>query len=142
MAWARRRVHHGRYQHCGRVVPLRSRLRGPNSVRTGAPIVGGCLGTPATVLAPVLSWVGMRRSEAWRGYRALTLVAGALLAVVAGWLTICHYGDFERTARSAGAVQRLFLGILYLWTEVVAVRLWRLAARERHPTERIAPDCS
>jgi hypothetical protein len=39
-----------------------------------------------------------------------------------------------------GATQRLLLGILYVWTEVVAVRLWRLAARERHATDRIAPD--
>jgi hypothetical protein len=103
-------------------------------------IVGGWLGTPATVLAPVLSWVGMRRNEAWRSYRALTLAAGALLAVVAGWLTICHYGGFVRSSCAAGAVQRLFLGILYVWTEVVVLRLWRLAARERHATDRIAPD--
>jgi hypothetical protein len=102
-------------------------------------IVGGWLGTPATVLAPVLTWVGMRRNETWHGYRTLTLAAGALLAVVAGWLTICHYGGFEC---AEGAIQRLFLRIQYVWTEVVAVRLWRLAARERHPTEKIAPDCS
>jgi hypothetical protein len=37
-------------------------------------IVGGWLGTPATILVPLLSWVGMRRDEAWRGYRALTLI--------------------------------------------------------------------
>src|SRR5262245_51635437 len=49
-------------------------------------IVGGWIGTSATVLAPYLSGVGMKRSEAWRGYRALTLAAGALLAAVAGWL--------------------------------------------------------
>src|SRR5262245_40436187 len=96
-------------------------------------IVGGWVGPPATVLEPVLSWVEMRRSEAWRGYRTLTLVAGALLAGIADWLTICHYGGFERSACAAGAVQRLFLGILYLWTEVVAVRLWRLAARDQDP---------
>jgi hypothetical protein len=64
------------------------------------------------------------------------------VAVVAGWLTLCHYGGFERSACAAGAAQRFFLGILYVWTEVVAVRLWRFSARERHPTERIAPNRS
>jgi hypothetical protein len=103
-------------------------------------IVGGWVGTSTIVLAPFLSWVGMRRSEAWRGYRTLMLAAGALLAVVAGWLAICHYGDLERSACAVGASQRLFLGILYVWTEVVSVRLWQLAARKRHPIERIAPD--
>src|SRR5262249_23097793 len=93
-------------------------------------IVGGWIGTSAIVLAPLLSWVGMRRSEAWRGYRTLTLAAGVLLAVIAGWLTICHYGNLDRSACAAGAFQRLFLGILYLWAEVAAFRLWQLAARD------------
>jgi hypothetical protein len=103
-------------------------------------ILGGWVGTPAIILAPFLSWVGMRGREEWRGYRALSLAAGVLLAVVAGWLAICHYGNLDRSACAVGAAQRLFLGILYVWTEVVAVRLWRLAARERHPTESITRD--
>jgi hypothetical membrane protein len=102
--------------------------------------VGGWVGTSAIVLAPFLSWVGMRRSEAWRGYRTLTLAAGALLAIVAGWLAVCHYADLPRAACAVGAAQRLFLGILYVWVEVVAVRLWRLAAHQRLRVEQGAPD--
>jgi len=96
-------------------------------------IVGGWIGTPAIIFAPFLSWVGMRGREEWRGYRGLTLAAGVLLAVVAGWLTICHYGNLDRSAYAVGVVQRLVLVILYVWVEVVAVRLWQLAARDQDP---------
>jgi hypothetical membrane protein len=103
-------------------------------------IVGGWIGTPAIILAPFLSWVAMRGREGWRGYRGLSLAAGVLLAVASGWLTICHYGDLDRSAYAVGLVQRLILVILYVWVEVVAVRLWWIAARERHPAESTAPD--
>ncbi len=81
---------------------------------------------PAMVLTPFLSWVEMRRHEAWHGCRILSLAAGALLAVVAGWLAVCHHADLERSACAAGAAQSLFLGAFDVWVEVVAIRLWNM----------------
>lgn len=89
-------------------------------------ILVGEIATAAVVLAPFLASIGMRRSETWSSYRALTLGAGMLLAAVAGWLAVCHYAGLGRAACALGAAQRLFLGILYVWVEVVAIRLWRL----------------
>ena len=91
-------------------------------------------------LARFLSWVGMRCNEVWRGYRALTVAAGMLLAVGGGWLAICHYGNLDRYACGAGAAQRLLVGIQYVWVEVVAIRLWKLASREQPSGERTAED--
>lgn len=82
----------------------------------------------ANVLAPFLSWLGMRRSAAWRGCRTLTLAAGAMLAVVASWLAMCHYGNLDRSACPVGVAQRLFMGSFYVWVEVVAIRLWNVGA--------------
>jgi Protein of unknown function (DUF998) len=81
------------------------------------------------VLAPFLTWTVMRENELWRGYGAFTLATGVLLAGAGGWMAVCHYADLPRSACAVGAAQRLFLGILYVWVEVVAVRLWRFAAR-------------
>ena len=89
-----------------------------------AHILNGEVAMAATVVAPFLVWVAMRRSVAWRRYRALTLAAGGLLLAVTGWLALCHYAGLGRAACAFGAGQRLFFGILYVWVEVIAVRLW------------------
>jgi chlorobactene glucosyltransferase len=89
-------------------------------------ILVGEVVTVATVAAPFLAWLGMRRDERWRGLRVVTLAAGVLLAAVAGWLAVCHYAGLGRAASAMGAAQRLFLGTLYLWVGAVATRLWRL----------------
>jgi hypothetical protein len=89
-------------------------------------ILVGEVATAAIVAAPFLAWLGMWGDERWRGHRVLALVSGVLLAAVAGWLAVCHYAGLGRAACALGAAQRLFLGILYVWVEVVAIRLWRL----------------
>jgi hypothetical membrane protein len=97
-------------------------------------ILVGEIATAALVTAPFLVSIGMRGNEAWRGYRALTLGAGVLLAAIAAWLAICHYAGLGRADWALGCAQRVFLGILYVWVEVLAIRLWRLgAARRRAP---------
>jgi hypothetical membrane protein len=89
-------------------------------------ILVGEVATASVVAAPFLAWLGMRGNARWRGRRLVTLVTGVLLVAVAGWLAVCHYAGLGRSACALGAAQRLFLGILYVWVEVVAVRLWRL----------------
>lgn len=95
----------------------------------------GEIATVGVVLAPFLAWVGMCGNEAWHGCRALTLAVAGLLTVVGGWLAVCHDADLGRSSCALGAVQRLFLGILYVWVEVVAIRLWRLGAASERPAE-------
>jgi Predicted membrane protein len=89
-------------------------------------ILIGEIGTAALVGAPFLTWIGMRRSEAWRGYRVLTLTVGVLLVAVVGWLAVCHYAGLGRAACALGVAQRLSFVILYVWIEAVAIHLWRL----------------
>jgi hypothetical protein len=96
-------------------------------------LLGGWIGMSAIVLTPFLSWAGMRRSEAWRGYRTLTLATGALLAAAAGWSAVCYFADLERATCAAGPAQRLFMGMFYVWVEVVAVRLWSVRAAAKPP---------
>lgn len=91
-------------------------------------ILVGEVATAATVIAPFLTSIGMRGSQAWRSCQAPTLAAGVLLAAVAVWLAVCHYAHLGRSACALGAAQRLFLGILYGWVAVVAIRLWRLGS--------------
>ena len=69
----------------------------------------------------------MRRNPAWRGYRAVTLAAGGLMAAAAGWLAVCHWGDVDRGACLVGVAQRVLLGVWDVWLGVIAVRLWREA---------------
>ena len=86
-------------------------------------LVGGWISTIAIILAPLLSWVAMRNSEAWRSYRVATLVTGLLLAVFAGCLAVGHYGNFDRSTYPAGLLQRLLMGIFYIWVAAVAIRI-------------------
>jgi len=92
-----------------------------------AHILVGEIATVAIVLAPILTWIGMRRNDGWQGYQRITLAASALLLVIAGWMAVCFYGSVERSTCALGAAQRLFYGVLYVWVEVVAIRLCRMA---------------
>ena len=87
----------------------------------------GEIAIAAIIAAPVLLWVAIRRDPVWRGHGLLSLAAAALLAAVTGWMAVCHYGELDRSACGLGAAQRLFLVILYVWVEAIAIRLWRLA---------------
>jgi hypothetical membrane protein len=88
-------------------------------------LTGGWIATVAMILAMPLTWIAMRQSEAWRGYRILTLATGVLLAICAGWLAVCHYGGFDRSVCAMGLVQRVHMGVFYLWTLAIAIRLLR-----------------
>jgi Protein of unknown function (DUF998) len=80
------------------------------------------------LLSPFFTWAGMR-GEAWRGYRAFTLLAGGLVVAAGGWLAACQWAS----GCPVGAAQRLLLGAWYVWLGVVAVRLWRLARAAVEP---------
>jgi hypothetical membrane protein len=115
------------------------------SVATGAfPCDQGCAGEtpaakvhmatgyvsfPAIILAPWFAWFAMRKSELWRGYRALTLAVAILLLASTGWLVACHFTGREQEGCAVGVAQRLVVGILYTWMVAVAVRIWTLAGQ-------------
>jgi hypothetical membrane protein len=101
-------------------------------------MLAGHVGLVAIFLSPLLSWFAMRKSAAWRGYQTFTLTCGVLLVGASGWLGACHYlgGGHERCP--LGTVQRLILGIQYLWMVVIAMQLWRLACQQ--PSTRSASE--
>ena len=86
----------------------------------------GYVATLAIIAAPLLARSAVRGDPAWRGYGAFSLAAAALLAVITGWLAVCHFGRLDRSACALGAVQRLLLAIHYVWLEALAIRLWTL----------------
>jgi hypothetical membrane protein len=116
-----------------------------SSVVTGAfPCDAGCAGQtpaakvhmltgyvslPAIILMPLFAWFAMKGSDAWRGYRTLSLVATILLLASSGWLVACYFIGREQAGCAVGAAQRLILGILYLWMTAIGVRLWGLAGQ-------------
>ena len=85
--------------------------------------MGGWIDTPVMVPMPLLTWLGMEHSDAWLGSRTLALTVTLMLALVAGWSAVCHYGQFARSAWAPGLAQRLFVSILYGWVEIVGIRL-------------------
>jgi hypothetical protein len=87
----------------------------------------GYVGLAGIISAPFLAWSKMRGNATWRGYRTFTLLAGSLLAAATGGLAVCHYTAYGREMCPGGALQRLVLGIHYVWVMVVAVRVWMLA---------------
>ena len=80
---------------------------------------------PAFVLAVLLRGVAFLRDSSWRrfGYYSLAtalLSIGLLVAMV----------QSEATRDGTGTWQRLFLGVLFVWMMLLAVRLWRDSASE------------
>jgi hypothetical membrane protein len=90
-------------------------------------VILGWIGTSAMILAPFLTWLGMRGKATWAGMGKLTLLTEILLIVLAGWLAVGHYAGV-RNISLPGAAQRLFLATLYVWVEVAAFRLWRMGS--------------
>ncbi len=63
----------------------------------------------------------------WQSYRGYSLITGvaALVSLVA-WIGISKAAGVDAVN---GVLQRVFIGIVFLWIEVVAIRLFRLSRR-------------
>jgi hypothetical membrane protein len=73
----------------------------------------------ALIIAPLLFWRGLRRDERWRRYRRYSLLTGVLLAILISFI--------DPSSSAVGAFQRLFLGIGFLWIELMAIHLFILS---------------
>ena len=90
-------------------------------------VVAGSVSLVAMMLAPFLFAAAMRRSVAWRRYRAFTLGIGYLLCGLSIWLAFCYF--IELTPNLAGAAHRVSAMVWYAWIEVLSWRLWVIAGR-------------
>lgn len=86
------------------------------------------LGVAATVIALVSAFVfafALKGVDGWGGYWQYSMVTGFL---VLGTLPV-----FASAQGSAGLWQRVLVGIIFLWEEVMALRLYLLAGSPRLP---------
>jgi hypothetical membrane protein len=84
-------------------------------------IGAGAVSLIATILAPFWTFASMKTSETWRSYRRFTFVTGCLLSGLGVWLTLCSF--FGITPELVGVAQRASMLVLYLWIEVLSLRL-------------------
>jgi hypothetical membrane protein len=86
----------------------------------------GYVAFAAIILAPLFAWSTMKGRAAWRGYRALMLASVLALMVATAWLGACHFAGREHAGCLVGTLQRLVMGIQYVWITAVAIRIGTL----------------
>ncbi len=63
----------------------------------------------------------------WQSYRGYSLITGvAALVSLLAWIGVSKAAGIDAVN---GVLQRVFIGIVLLWTEVVAIRLFRISRR-------------
>ncbi len=81
------------------------------------------IGFSAMIFAPLAISQRMKDDELWHDYRSYSVATGILTAV---FLILFLSGILEAWK---GAIQRILLGTLLLWVEIMAIRLLRLSVR-------------
>ncbi len=92
------------------------------SISTCAPglhDVAGLTGFAASGAAAVVLSRRLRTDPQWRSYASFSVVAGLLMIVFLGGFML----SFPHFPAYVGVVQRLMVGTILLWTEVMAIRL-------------------
>ena len=87
--------------------------------------VTGVTGFIAMIIAILIIARGLNKDDRWRAYRSYSLVTGVLaiffllaFMITSGVLPLRSW---------RGVPQRLFIGVVLLWIEVMAIRLFRLS---------------
>ena len=80
-------------------------------------------GLIAFILACLILWRALKKDSRWRGYQSFSLVIGIIFL----GLSLIFTPLLGSGSEWAGAVQRLLIGIVMLWIEIMALRLLRLA---------------
>lgn len=86
-------------------------------------MAAGLLATVMAILSAFVIGAALRSREGWEAYSVYSLVTGVL--VLATLPVFLSAGD------SAGAWQRVLVGILFLWMEVMALKLYLFASGGR-----------
>ena len=79
------------------------------------------IGFSAVIFAPFAISQEFTHSEVWRGYRLYSLITGVCTALLVPVFLS------ETLPLWNGAIQRLMLGILLLWMEVISIKLLRIS---------------
>ena len=82
-------------------------------------------GSIAAMLAPIVISRRLKRDSLWQGYRSYSLVTGVV--AIGTFLLLLVGFRLGFITPWVGAVQRLLLGVLLLWGEVMAIRLLRVS---------------
>ena len=81
----------------------------------------------AIALAPLLFSLGLNRDDRWQAYRSYSIVTGLLAIYLFSIFSAASLGYLEYV----GLFQRLFLAVMFLWIEVVAIRLLHISGHGR-----------
>jgi hypothetical protein len=69
----------------------------------------------------------LKRDPNWQSYRGYSLITGvAALVSLLTWIGVSKAAEVDALN---GVLQRVFIGIVLLWIEVVAIRLFRLSSQ-------------
>ena len=79
------------------------------------------IGFPAVIFAPFALSQQVKKSELWQGYRIYSIVTGVFTAI----LVPVYISEALKLWN--GAIQRVMLGILLLWMEVITIKLLRVS---------------
>ena len=74
---------------------------------------------------PILLAGALKANPHWRGYRTFSMA----VALVIAFLVSVMFIDYMRAWQ--GALERTFAGLMFLWMEVVAIRLTVFSIRAR-----------
>lgn len=86
-------------------------------------MVAGLLATVVAILSAFVIGYALRGQEGWEAYSVYSLVTGVLV--------LATLPVFLSAGASAGAWQRVLVGLLFLWMEVIALRLFLFASGAR-----------
>lgn len=75
----------------------------------------------AMILVPLALSPRLKSDSLWQGYQYYSLTS----AIVAGVISVVY--GFRAFEQWTGALQRVLMGVLLLWVEVMAIRLLRLS---------------
>ena len=79
------------------------------------------IGFPAVIFAPFALSQQFKNSKLWQGYRMYSIVTGVLTAI----LVPVYISEVFKAWN--GAIQRVMLGILLLWMEIISINLLRIS---------------
>ena len=85
----------------------------------------------AVIIAVIILSRSLPRDDVWQRYRPYSLITGigAFALLVLAGLSGPEEGGVSALEPWTGLLQRLFVGVWLLWIEVMAIKLFRLAAR-------------
>ena len=82
--------------------------------------IASTIGFPAVIFAPFALSQQFKNDKLWQGYRLYSIVTGAFTVILVPLFISEVFVVWN------GAIQRLILGILLLWLEVISIKLFRI----------------